>query len=160
MFTFAISCLTTSWFTLIHGPNIPGSYAILFSIAEILLSPSDTSTTECHFCFGPTTSFFLKLLVITLWPYPVAHWILSNMEAHLLVSYLYAFLSCSWGSHGKNTRVCCHFLLQWTTFYQNPSLWPIHLGRPCLAWLIASLSYASPFTMARLWSTSSASRNW
>ena len=32
MFTLAISCLTTSSITLIHGPNIPGSYVILFFI--------------------------------------------------------------------------------------------------------------------------------
>ena len=29
-----------------------------------LLSPPHTSTTECHFCFGPATSFFLELWVI------------------------------------------------------------------------------------------------
>ena len=44
----------------------------------------------------------------------------------------------------------CHFLFQWTTFCQKSSLWPVHLEWSCMAWLIASLSYASPFT--RLWS--------
>ena len=34
----------------------------------------------------------------------------------------------------------------------NSLLWPVHLGWPCMAWLIASLSYASPFTMTRQWS--------
>ena len=38
------------------------------------------------------------------------------------------------------------------TLRQNSWLWPSHLGWPCMAWLIASLSYASPFTMTRLWS--------
>ena len=33
MFSLAICCLTTSQFTLIHGPNVPGSYAILFFTA-------------------------------------------------------------------------------------------------------------------------------
>ena len=33
MFTVAISCLTTSSITLIHRPNIPGSYVILFFMA-------------------------------------------------------------------------------------------------------------------------------
>ena len=37
---------------------------------------------------------------------------------------------------GENTGVGCHFLLQWTTFCQNSSLWPICLGWPCMAWLI------------------------
>ena len=34
MFTLAISWFDHFQFTLIHGPNIPGSYAILFSIAS------------------------------------------------------------------------------------------------------------------------------
>ena len=38
------------------------------------------------------------------------------------------------------------------TFCQNSPLWPIRPGWPCTAWLIASLRYASPFTMTRLWS--------
>ena len=38
MFTLAISCLTTSNFALIHGPNIPGSYAILLFTASDLAS--------------------------------------------------------------------------------------------------------------------------
>ena len=37
-------------------------------------------------------------------------------------------------------------------FYQNSPLWPIYLRQPCAAWLIASLSYTSPFPMTRLWS--------
>ena len=37
------------------------------------------------------------------------------------VSYLFAFLYCSWGSQGKNTEVVCHSLLQWTIFCQNAS---------------------------------------
>jgi len=41
MFTLAISFLTTSnlpWNYLIHGPNIPGSYIILFSTASDFIS--------------------------------------------------------------------------------------------------------------------------
>ena len=38
MFTLAISCLTTSKFALIHGPNIPGSYAVLFFTASVFVS--------------------------------------------------------------------------------------------------------------------------
>ena len=64
---------------------------------------------------------------------------------HLLVSCLFAFSHCSWGS-GSNTGAGCHLLLLWTTFCQNSSLWPIHLGWLCMEWLIASLSYVSPFT--------------
>ena len=77
---------------------------------------------------------------------------LSTWGTHLPVSYLFAFSYCSWGSPGKNTGMICHSLLQWTMFFQNSPLWPIHLGWPSMAWLIASLSYASPFARTRLWS--------
>ena len=45
-----------------------------------LLLPPGIFTTEHHFCFGPSASFFLELLVITLYSSPVAYWILSNLE--------------------------------------------------------------------------------
>ena len=60
---------------------------------------------------------------------------------------------CSWGSHGKTTRMVCHSLFQWTMFCQNSPLWPVHFGWPCTAWLIASLSYASPLARTRRWSS-------
>ena len=41
----------------------------------------------------------------------------------------------------KNTEVVCHSLLQCTMFYQNSPPWPVHLGWPCMAWFILSLSY-------------------
>ena len=68
------------------------------------------------------------------------------------ISYAFAFSYCPWDFPGKITEVDCHFLLQWTAFFQNSSLGPIHLGWPYTAWLIASMSYASPFTTTRLWS--------
>ena len=59
---------------------------------------------------------------------------------------------CSRGSQGKNTGMVCPSLLWWTSFCQISPLWPFHLGWPRMAWLIASLNYASPFSMTRLWS--------
>ena len=50
------------------------------------------------------------------------------------------------------TATCQASLLQWIMFCHNSPLWSIHLGWPYTAWLIASLSYASPFTMTRQWS--------
>ena len=44
---------------------------------QTLLSLLDKSTTESHFCFGPSTSFFLKLLVIAICSF--AYWTPSNM---------------------------------------------------------------------------------
>ena len=60
-------------------------------------------------------------------------------------------LYSSWDSHGKYTGVVCHSLLLWIMFCQNTLLGPVHLGWPYKAWLIASLSYTSPFA-TRQWS--------
>ena len=57
-----------------------------------------------------------------------------------VLSYLFAFSYCSWGSQGKNTEVVCHSLLQWTTFCQTSPPWPICLGWPYTVWPIVSLS--------------------
>ena len=51
------------------------------------------------------------------------------------MSYLFTFSYSSWGSQGKNTKVVCHSLLQWTTFCQTSPPWPVHLGWPHTAWL-------------------------
>ena len=66
----AISCLTTS--------NLPWFMDLTFQVLlqyfslqhQTLLSPPDTSTTECPFCFGPVPSFFLELF---LYSSPVAY---------------------------------------------------------------------------------------
>ena len=64
-------------FALIHGPNVPGSYAIfpltaldLVSIISHIHNPV-TSTTGYCFCFGSVSSFFLELSLH--WS-PVAYW--------------------------------------------------------------------------------------
>ena len=70
---------------------------------------SSPGTAEHHFHFDPITLFFLKLLVIALWSFPVAYWTPSDLVGeggtHLPVSYLFAFSYCPWGSPGKNTGV-------------------------------------------------------
>ena len=55
---------------------------------------------------------------------------LLTWGVHLSVSYLFAFSHCSWGSQGRNTKVICHSLLQWTRFCQNCPRWPVCLGWP------------------------------
>ena len=55
----------------------------------------------------------------------------------------------SMGSPGKNTGVGCQFLLQWTTFCQNSSLWPAILV--ALRGMARSFTeLQSPFTTIRL----------
>ena len=71
MFTLAITCLTTS--------NLPWFMDLILqdlmqycSLQHRILLPSPvTSTTECCFCFGSLSSFFLKLFLH--WS-PVAYW--------------------------------------------------------------------------------------
>ena len=60
-------------------------------------------------------------------------------ELNWIFHYIF-FSCCSWGSQGNNTEEVCHSLLQWTTFCQNSSPWPVRLGWPYTAWLLVSLS--------------------
>ena len=80
MFTLAIPCLPTSnspWFIDLTF-YVPMQYCSLQH--QILLSSPDTSTTECHFHFGPGTSFFMDLLVVVLCSSPVAYWTPTNLR--------------------------------------------------------------------------------
>src|SRR5574341_955372 len=87
------------------------------SLQHWTLLPSPvTSTTGCCFCFG--SLFIISGVISPLFSSST----LGTYQpggVHLSVSYLFAFSYCSWGSQSKNTEVVCHFLLQWTTFYQN-----------------------------------------
>ena len=137
MFNLAISCLTTSsllWFIDLTF-QVPTQYCSLQH--HTLHSPADTFITEYHFDFGSASSFFLELFPCFS---PIAYWTPPDLGggAHLLVSFLFAFLYCTWRSWGRNTGVVSHSVLQWVTFCQNSLIWPIHLGWPCMVWLIAS----------------------
>ena len=152
VFNVTISCLTVC--------NLPWFMELTFQIPmqnyslqhQTLLLPPDTFTTECCSHFVPAASFLLELLVIAFHSCPVARWTPSDSWVSSTGIISFCLFICSWGSPGKNTGVGCHFFLQWTVFCQNSSLWPVCLEWPCLAWLLASLSHTSPFTMARLWS--------
>ena len=79
VFSLTISSLTMSslpWFMDLKF-QVPMKYHSLQRWT--LLSPPDTSTTERHSCFCPTTSFSLELLVIALCSSPVAYWIPSDL---------------------------------------------------------------------------------
>ena len=131
-FTLAISCLPTSnlpWFMDLTF-QVPMQYCSL-QHQTLLLSPV-TSITEYYFCVGSVPSFFLELFLH--W-FPVAYWAPTDLGRFSLVSYHFAFSYCSWGSQSKNTEVVCHFLPQWTTFWQTSPPWSTLLGRPHMAWL-------------------------
>ena len=57
--------------------QVPTQYCSLQH--PILLSPSDTSTTELHFHFGLAASFFLELLIVVLRSSPVTYWTPFNL---------------------------------------------------------------------------------
>ena len=133
MFSPANPLFNQFQFDLIHGPNIPSSYAIL------LFTASD---------FTSITSHIHNWVLFLLWLHPfilpgvISPLISSSILGTLLtwgvplsVSYCFAFSYCSWGSQGKNTEVVCHSLLQWTTFCQTSPSGPSCLGWPHMAWL-------------------------
>ena len=109
-------------FALIHGPNIPCSYAILLFTAPDLAS---------------ITSHIPNWVLFLLWLRP---FILSGVISPLISSIIlsptdlgsssFSILSfclsySSWSSQGKNTEVICYFLLQWTTFCQRLLGWSL-----------------------------------
>jgi len=147
MFTLAISSLIRS--------KLPSFIDITFRVPmqycssqhQTLLSPPDTSTTGYSFSFGPASSFFWSY-VSALPQMHIRHlpnW--KGFQCHIFLP----FHTAHGGSWGKNTGMVSRSLLQWTTFGQSSPLWTVHLGWPCMTWLRASLSYARPFTMTRLW---------
>ena len=131
-FTLAISCLTTSnlpWFVDLTF-QVPMQYCSL-QHWTLLLSPVTSTTVYC-FCFGSISSFFLELFLY--WS-PVAYWAPTDLGSSSFSILSFCLSYCSWGSHGKNTEVVCHSLLQWTTFCQTSPPWPARLGWPHTAWL-------------------------
>ena len=117
VFTFAISCLTTS--------NLPGFMDLTFQVPmqycslqhwTLLTSPVTSTTGHC-FCFG--CLFFLAGVISLLFSSIEHTGHLPTWEVHLPVSYLFAFSYCSWGSQGKNTEVVCQSLYQWIMFCHN-----------------------------------------
>ena len=120
-------------FTLIHGSNIPGSYAVLFFIASEFISITITSTSGCCFCLTQRLQSFFSYFS-TLLQQHIGD--LSTWGVQLSASYLFAFSYSSWASQDENTEVACHSLLHWTTFSQNSPPWCVCLGWTYMAWLI------------------------
>ena len=109
-----------------NGPNIPGSYAILFFIA------SDSTSITSHIHIWALFPLWLCLFILSGVIFPLfSSSVLGTYWPGEVIFQCYnffAFSYCSWGSQG-NTELVCHSLLQWTTFCQNSLPWPIHLCR-------------------------------
>ena len=130
-------------FAFIHGPNIPGSYAIL------LFTASD---------FTSITSHIHNWVLFSLWPHlfilsgvispPFSSSILAladlrNSTFSVLFFCLFTlFMGFSREEYwsGLPFPSPCHSLLQWNMFCQNSPPWPVCLGWPYMAWFIVSLS--------------------
>ena len=138
------SPVLSTQFALIHGPNIPGSYAVL------LFTASDFTSITSPIHNWVLLSFWLRLFILSGVISPLfssSIWGTYQPEFIFQCHIFFIFSYCSWSSQGKNTEVVCHSLLQWTTFCQNSPPWPVHLGWPYVVWLIVSLTRVRP-----LWS--------
>ena len=74
--------------SLIHGPNIPGFYAILLFTAFDLASITSHIHNWVCFCFASISSFFLELFLH--W-YPVLYWAPTDLQSSSSVSYSLPF---------------------------------------------------------------------
>ena len=107
-------------FTLIHGPNTPYPYAILFFAA------SDFTFTSRHI-----HNRVLFLLCLSLIPSGAISLLFSSSivgtdwcGALILQCPIFLpFHTVQGSSQGKNAEVVCHSLLQWTTFCQKSPPW-------------------------------------
>ena len=75
IFTLALSCFTTSNLPC-YGPNVPGSYALLFLQHRTLLSPQAHPQVGRCFHFGSASSFLLELFLHCS---PVVYWAPTNL---------------------------------------------------------------------------------
>ena len=144
MFSRAFPCLTMSNLPWLMD-NIPGSYALfLFTSSNFTFTPRHIHN-WASFAIWP--SCFILSGTISNCHLLFSSSILDTFPQGRLIFWCHIF----WPFWGKNIVVGCHFLLQWTPFCQNSSLWVVSLWWPCMAWLRASLSYSNPFN-TRLWS--------
>ena len=148
VFTLVISCLTMSnlsWFMDLTFQILMQYYSIQH---QTFLSPLDTYAVENLSCFGLTASLFLELLLIALFPYPVAYWKPSDLGGSSSGVISFCLFILSWVSPGRNTGVDCHFPFQGTMFFRALYYDPPVLGG--LSWHVSFLHWVSPFATTRL----------
>ena len=112
-----------------------------------LLSPPDTSTTECHFCFGPATSFFLKLLVIVLYsshPPVFLSSILGILQPGGLIFQCHIVLPFHTVHRVLETRILKWIVFSSPGYHVLSELFIMSHSWPCISYLITSMSYKMP----------------
>ena len=119
-------------FALIHGPNTPGSYAILLFTASNLASFTSPIHNGVLFLLW-LHSFILSGVISPL----ISSSILGTYQPgeFLFQCPISLPFHAVCGVQGKNAEQVCHSLLQWTTFCQTFPPWPFYLGWPHTAWL-------------------------
>ena len=115
-----------------HGPNIPGSYAILPFTA------SDLASITSHIHNWVLFLLWLHLFILSGVIYPlISSSILGTYRPGEFIFQCPVFLLFH-TVHGISRQEywsVCRFFLQWTTFCQTSPPWPVHLGWPHMAWL-------------------------
>ena len=87
--------------------------------------------------------------VLTVASWPAYRFLKRQVRWFGILISLRIFHRLLWSTKSK---ALAQSLLQWTMFCWNSVLWTICFGWPCMAWLISSLIYTSPFSRTRLWS--------
>ena len=131
-FIFVISCLTTSnlpWFI-----NLTFQVPMQYCSLQHLYSFYHQSLPQLGIVFALAPSFILSVVISPLIFSSIlgTYW---SGEFIFQCPIFFAFSYSSWGSHGNNTEVACHSLIQWTTSCQHSPPWHIHLWWPHTAWL-------------------------
>ena len=123
-------------FALIHGPNIPGSYAILLFTASDLASITSHIHNWMLFLLWFCSSFFLELFLH--WS-PVACWVPTDLGSSSFSIPSFCLFILFMGFSRQEYWSGLPFPLQWTTFCQTSPPWPVCLGWIYMAWVIVSL---------------------
>ena len=135
-------------FTLIHGPKIPGSYAILFFTA------SDFTSITCHIhnwvLFSPWLHVFI-LSELFLHSSPVAYWAPADLGSSSFSVISFCLFILFMGFSRQEYWSGLPFPSPVDHVLSELSTWPVHLGWPYTAWLIVSLSQTKLWSMWSFW---------
>ena len=124
-------------FALIHGPNIPGSYAILLFTASEFTSITSHIHSWMLLCFGSVSSFFLELVLP--WS-PVAYWDPTNPLSLSFNVLSFCLFILFMGFSREEYWSGLPFPSPVDHVLSEPSIMTHRLGWPHRAWLIVSLS--------------------
>ena len=105
-------------FTLIHGPNISGSFVIFFfTTSEFYFCHESHSQLGIVFALAQPLHFFLESFLHS---FPVAYWAPIGLgSSSFSAIYLFAFYTVHGVLKVTILKWFCHCFLQWTMFGRN-----------------------------------------